>query len=168
MGVFANNSEFTIKKSDATFHRDWFSCHGIVSAYEVGSLATSNFEAIFINVVAPSFSFRKIDWSCIDNPCMGAIGIDNFSIEDIFSSKPGIINKIVLLVAYPRRSEYFGHFATTLLLFLAGFDGSWHYEIFIGTCNGFNFDLVIVLITFTAIGIIVCCPENVDLLGIGA
>lgn len=101
LSIFTDNTKFTVEKTYALFHRDRLSCYGVISAYKIWSLTTGYFEAVFINIVAPCFVLGENDRSGIYNPRMDAIGIVNLCIEDILTTKPRIIDKIVLLVAYP-------------------------------------------------------------------
>ena len=86
-----------------------------------------------------------------------------FGIKYALTAKPGIINEIVLGVANPRGSEYFGFIARAHLLrrSVLASAGLNHHAILTG--NAFRHNLVGIAETIAKMFIVACCPEDVPI-----
>src|SRR5690554_3184807 len=94
---------------------------------------------------------------------MHTILVRYFFIKYIFTSKPCLINQIVLSVTNPRRGKNLSHIPYTYLLEIGIFLYSRNYDIFMFSSNELGVNWGIVFIIFPKVSIIMRCPENIVL-----
>ena len=82
-------------------------------------------------------------------------------VKKTFRAKPRIIDQVVLLIANPCRSKYFGFIFDSILLFLSCFCSSRYYNIAIVSDNSIDLYLIISTESVSILRIIIGSPYYV-------
>ena len=85
-----------------------------------------------------------------------------FCVKNIFSAKPCIIDQVVLLIANPCRSKYFGFAFDSILLFLLCFCSPRFYNIAIVSDNRIDLYLIISTESVSILRIIIGSPYYIS------
>lgn len=140
----------------------------IVSADDVRGFSAGDFQTQIPDVVEPGLAGRKGDFAGIDDPTAFPIGGDVLMVEHIAPAEPGLVDEVVLCIAYPCRGEDFRHALNPALLGIPGFEDAGHDDVAVPAGDALRLYRVKIPVAFAQMGIIVRGPEDVLLPGAGA
>ena len=98
-GALVNHTQLSVQQANTFCQRHYFARHGVVTAGKIRRFTAGNFQALAGNVSSPAIC-AIFTWK--GNFALSCLPISPvFGIKGVFTSKPGIIRKIILLVANP-------------------------------------------------------------------
>jgi hypothetical protein len=156
--ILAYYTHLAVEQTDTVLQRNNLARGRVVTADDIRTFTATEFKAALRYIIQPRLAscLGETNGLRVGSPCM----IFVLLVKDILTTKPSLVDEVILRIAYPRRSEDLGLLLDTTLLFLFTLDSTRTHNAVVLACDITRMNLVRREIAITATLVIGGSPKD--------